>query len=421
MLWPEDSVSNYLDNLTNVLDQYKQFFEENTAAFIVGDATVNNANKMSLTMLRTQLQTTFIKLVDAQHEINYAALYHQFSHKTISEITQHVKALYTPLHGIGLSVICKNKHDASEEDELKGRVFFVEANSKQATQELIKICVEVLNEFERWVSNYKEPSYSLWSTFIWPFPRITSHRYSLPLPAICLENLDNAISRQIEASKYTEVNRTDMTIMLEDGQQQQLLHLFQFNLVGYAKSLHSLVCFVEQLKNLESKKIWLPRVSFRHWLKSSSSDSATIIGGQITNRSLSESSTNNDEDDFINKDSELGLNDTPNQEEQQSDDGGDDFYTCTANRNSKTCPRDPDFDKPSLPVEHFFSCISGIFDWIYSRETLFALKTATGFILLSLPAYLPQSVGWFTGWGGQWVANALIMWIFPMAGMFNFT
>ncbi|KAI8642259.1 hypothetical protein BD408DRAFT_344582 [Parasitella parasitica] len=91
------------------------------------------------------------------------------------------------------------------------------------------------------------------------------------------------------------------------------------------------------------------------------------------------------------------------------------------NQTDKPCPRDPDVDAPVTVREKFFYQLSKFFDWIYSMETIFAFKTAAGFILLSIPAYLPQSVGWFTGWGGQWVANTLLMWMIPMAGMFNFT
>lgn len=371
-------------------------------------------------MLRSQLQTTFIKLVDAQHNIDYVTLYHQFSHNDISEVTQHVKNLYTPLHGIGLSVICKYKEQYTREyNEAKDRVSCMELDSDQTSRELIKVCTEVLDEICRWISNYKEPSHSLWSTFFWPFPRIDRQKHLLPLSVFYSNNLEVAISRQIEATKCRGFDETDAHI-LKDGQQQQLLHLFQFNLVGYAKGLYSLACVFEQLNNLEKKKIWLPQISFKHWLRPSSSDSATIIGGQVTtSRSLSESSTKGDKDNFsFDKTSTLDLESAENQEQYEN---GGNPYICTTNRNNKPCPRDPDFDIPSSRLEHCFGYISNALDWIYSMETIFAFKTATGFILLSLPAYLPQSVGWFTGWGGQWVANALIMWIFPMAGMFNFT
>jgi hypothetical protein len=54
-------------------------------------------------------------------------------------------------------------------------------------------------------------------------------------------------------------------------------------------------------------------------------------------------------------------------------------------------------------------------------EAMFAFKTAGGFVLLSLPAYLPQSAGWFFAWRGQWATITLMMWMFPMAGMFTFS
>ncbi|KAI9480660.1 MAG: hypothetical protein EXX96DRAFT_481656 [Benjaminiella poitrasii] len=115
------------------------------------------------------------------------------------------------------------------------------------------------------------------------------------------------------------------------------------------------------------------------------------------------------------KDSELGLNATTFIPKTQDD------YVCAINRNDRPCPRDPDVDAPTTFSEKCFNVFSKFVDWLYSMESVFAFKTTAGFMLLSIPAYLPQSVGWFTDWGGQWVANTLLMWMIPMAGMFNFT
>lgn len=214
-----------------------------------------------------------------------------------------------------------------------------------------------------------------------------------------------------------------ITKIFENGgteeKRYQLQQLFQFNIVGYASTVKAFAIYMNELNELDRKKFWLPTVSLRSWFKSSASNTATMIGGQIPeNHAIAESIRSNDStveiEDKSVKDSELGLN---NYESQISDNN----FVCPTNRNNSPHPRDPDVDAPITTTERFFNVISKMVNWCYSPETIFGLKTAVAFMLLALPAYLPQSVGWFNGWGGLWVANTLIMWAFPMAGMFNFT
>ncbi|KAG1251023.1 hypothetical protein G6F68_012493 [Rhizopus microsporus] len=82
--------------------------------------------------------------------------------------------------------------------------------------------------------------------------------------------------------------------------------------------------------------------------------------------------------------------------------------------------RDPDVNPPETFSEHFFHRLYKIIQWCQTVETTFAFKTAAGFVLLTLPAFLPQSAAWFFAWRGQWATVTLMMWMSPMTGVFFF-
>ncbi|KAI8991729.1 hypothetical protein BDF20DRAFT_812473 [Mycotypha africana] len=91
------------------------------------------------------------------------------------------------------------------------------------------------------------------------------------------------------------------------------------------------------------------------------------------------------------------------------------------NKTGTLYSRDPDVDPPATLIERFWYGLYKIVKWIESEECIFAVKTAGGFVLLSLPAYLPQSAGWFFNWKGQWATITLMMWAIPLTGQFYFT
>jgi hypothetical protein len=429
LLWPEDSVTDYLNALTDVLDEYNSFFKENTTAFL-GNCDLNQHHEpfnTSLPILRTRLQSKFIKLVDSEHEVNYAVIYHQFSHKDLSQMTQNVKSMHIPLHGIGLSNICNHeKPSGNSEKDSESKTVCIENDGTRdrLTMELIDACTLLLKECKENISsNFKQPPRSVWTTFLWPFPRVL---YKSPLPStlpMSQDTLDDIIERFIAATNQKLVDQSEKKPDLSTtgifDKRQQVFNLFEFNLIGYAERLRTFVSFVDQLNHLQRKKLWLPRVSLKEWFSPSASNKPTFIGEQLASgMSISESGRTGDSSSD-RSDIECGL--TGFEQQIQETNSGENEGLCAVNRRERPCPRDPDVDAPRNATERFFNYCSIAFNWFYSMPTIFALKTSTGFILLSLPAYFPSSVGWFTGWGGQWVANVFIMWIFPMSGMFNFT
>lgn len=411
--------------MATTLKEFNVFFQRNISVFLEKDLTkemdgnisLKGDNELSLAEIKGQLQSVFIKLIDAQHDIDYTILHHQLSHKNISKMTELIKSMHTPLHGIGLANICKRMERVICQDEKADDI----VDFEKLTLELVLSCRDIVNDCIVHSSKFKDPPRSVWSTFLWPFPRLYKRRLT-KLQPISLDAFDTLIKRYKDSMHNHITDVATITKIFENGgteeKRYQLLELFRFNIVGYASTIRTFATYMNELNQVDRKKFWLPSVSLKSWFKSSASNSATMIGGQIPeNHVIAESIRSNDPSVFEDKsvkDSELGLN---NYESQISNDN----FVCAMNRNNSPYPRDPDVDLPNTSSERFFDAISKVINWCYSPETIFGLKTAIAFMLLSLPAYLPQSVAWFTGWGGQWVANTLIMWAFPMAGMFNFT
>ncbi|KAI8140052.1 hypothetical protein BJV82DRAFT_520831 [Fennellomyces sp. T-0311] len=83
--------------------------------------------------------------------------------------------------------------------------------------------------------------------------------------------------------------------------------------------------------------------------------------------------------------------------------------------------RDPDVDPPTTAFQRFCYTLYQIRNWFLEANTFLAFKAAVGTILLALPVYLPQSAAWYMAQHGQWAMIILVMWMFPMAGMFFYT
>ncbi|KAG2191099.1 hypothetical protein INT46_005740 [Mucor plumbeus] len=427
-LWPEDSATHYFQVLDQTLQDYCKFYQETTKSF-KANQLLEIEKRPSFSKLRTKLQGALIKLVDSQHDAEFIIFYSRLSQSDIHNITHKVKEMRTPLHGIGVSLLCKNETtiDHDKKDQIQKTP--VDIDLEKATDDLIQACILALKDCSLRVDTFKERPRSLKSTILWPFPRLFVSKPKANIEyTMSSENMEPLISAYENATqkwRYANTNKQDMT--------QQVAFLFQFNLLGFASSVQSTASLIEKLDLTRPKqrKFWFPKMSLKKWLKPSVSDKAQL-GEQVNSRiSIAESSlyggSSTDEYDFKKEhDSELGLTLVLQQQpqsklDQENEQDEEDAYVCAMNRNDRPCPRDPDVDAPITIREKFFYHLSKFFDWIYSMETIFAIKTAAGFIILSIPAYLPQSVGWFTGWGGQWVANTLLMWMIPMAGMFNFT
>lgn len=426
LLWPENSVTKYIGVLNKSLTEYNNFFKEHADAFLSASA---NQTTMTLPSLHARLQNSVLKLIDTKREVHREVLFNRLAHEDISDLTRLVKTMRSPLHGIGLSLIMKK--DSFSED----KPYFASNNTnlsehkkefltnldelRKVSQELSDTCVSVLQECrDRLVTKYGGRPRSLKSTLLWPFPRIFLSDYKQKQS----EDSAPALTERLEAAieKYKLKHKTSTFVFIEPNSKTfedrfngslQIMYLFQYNLMEHANHLRSMVALVENIeKKRVNRKFSLPHTSLRKYFRSTNI-SPDITGQAGTN--VDPAGSNN-----MDNSNDLDLTNTMTRH-------GDaiDSVELTGLRNQKGViyPRDPDVNPPITKFELFFYKIHIYTRWMKSVEAVFAIKTSIGFVLLSLPAFLPGSADWFFAWRGQWATITLMMWMFPMAGMFFFS
>lgn len=437
-LWPDDSITKYMGILSKSLKEYNSFFQEHSNAFLSTNA---NLEAMSLPTLHAHLQNSILKLIDTKREVQREVLFNRISQSDISDITRIVKTMRTPLHGIGLSLITKAERlkklnrshfgGLAEDNHSEHKQQFLEGleEMRKISQELTDTCVMALGECNERLMTFSGKPRSLKSTILWPFPRIYLKDYHRSKKVIQqqeqehmhMQSLSDRLDQVI--AKYEAEARKSSRIFIEPGSDQfeerfnsilQIIYLFQYNLKEHALQLKALVACVENLeKSRITRQFWLPHLSLRKWCRSL--DTNANLGGQVG------SAVNGpDASSMTNGGNDLTLCQTMTKTEAAVGEKGVGLVGKTNGR-GQVYPRDPDVNPPETAVEQFFYGIFKFIYWLKSLESVFAIKTAGGFVLLSLPAFLPQSAGWFFAWRGQWATVTLMMWMFPMAGMFAFT
>lgn len=426
-LWPENSVTKYVGVLNKSLTEYNNFFKEHADQFLSAAA---NQTTMTLPSLHARLQNSVLKLIDTKREVHREILFNKLSHEDISHLTRLVKTMRSPLHGIGLSLIMKKDHFSADKPYFSSddkdlsehkREFVAHLEElRKVSQELSDTCVSVLKDCtDRLTKEYGGRPRSLKSTLLWPFPRIFLADYAWRSK---LES-DNLLTERLEAAikKYELRHKKSTFVFIEPNSKTfedrfngslQIVYLFQYNLMEHANHLRSLVALVEDLgKKRVNRKFWVPHTSLRKYFRPTSLN--PDITGQAGTANVETTGTND-----VNTSNDLNLTNTMTRNGDAND-----SVELTGLRSQKGViyPRDPDVNPPVTKFEHFFYKVHIYTQWMKSVEAIFALKTAVGFVLISLPAFLPQSAGWFFAWRGQWATITLMMWMFPMAGMFFFS
>ncbi|KAG0929547.1 hypothetical protein G6F30_011974 [Rhizopus arrhizus] len=388
LIWPDDSMTKYIGILNRSLKEYNAFFQEHAQAFLNPATTPAN---VTLPSLHARLQGSVLSLIDSKREVQREILWSRMSQKDISLVTRLVKQLRPPLHGIGLSLLA-NKRDHTE--------LLFEMN--KAGQALTDLCVEILDDCNRrlMILGGSRPR-TLTSTLLWPFPRLFFSTTKQPTPMARSEwiaRLDEAVERyETEArslSKLTDAKRVFAELF---DPTFQAVHHFQFNLIEHTQHLREWIALVERLESTRpSRRLWFPHLGLRKYFLRRQREDANM-GGLTSNdvqgpADLALSRTMTVPDSLEREDPESKL-----------------FYH-----------RDPDVNPPETFSEHFFHRLYKIIQWCQTVETTFAFKTAAGFVLLTLPAFLPQSAAWFFAWRGQWATVTLMMWMSPMTGVFFF-
>jgi hypothetical protein len=437
-LWPEDSITKYMGVLNKSLKEYNNFFQEHSDAFL---STNTSSFAMTLPTLHARLQNSVLKLIDTKREVQREVLFNRISQNDISDITRIVKTMRTPLHGIGLSLITKTEQlkqlnrshfgGLADDNYSEHKKQFLEGleEMRKVGQELSDTCVMTLNECNERLMKFSGRPRSLRSTLFWPFPRVYLRDYYRSKKMVQEQEQEyvhmQSLSHRLDLviGKYEAESRKSSRIFIEPGSDQfeerfnsilQIIYLFQYNLREHALQLKTLVACVENLETSRTtRRLWLPHLSLRKWFRSLSVNAN--LGGQVGS-----AANGPDTNSTTNGGNDLTLCQTMTRPDAAVGEEGVGLAGRT-NRLGKVYPRDPDVNPPETAAERFFYGLFKFVYWLKSMEAMFALKTAGGFVLLSLPAFLPQSAGWFFAWRGQWATVTLMMWMFPMAGMFAFT
>lgn len=443
LIWPDDSITKYMSVLNMSLKEYNSFFQENSNAFL---SLSTSSATMTLPSLHARLQNSILKLIDCKREVQREILFNRLAHDDINNITRIVKTMRSPLHGIGLSLITKAERleqikqpyfaaddDDTADDQSEHKKQFMQGldELRRIGQELADTCVMTLGECNKRLMKFSGKPRSLTSTILWPFPRVFRRDYYKTKKDIQIEEQQQSqiqsLSEHLDQviSKYRIESRKASHIFIEPGPDSlearfngllQIIYLFQYNLMEHALQLRSLVACVEDIEaSRTTRKLWFPRLKLRKWFRSLSVNAN--IGGQVGTATTSPETGGATMADLSN---DLTLSQTMTRPDNIDQDD-DIALVYRRNHRGKAYPRDPDVNPPETAFETFFYKLYKIANWTKSVDAGFAFKTSAGFTLLSLPAFLPASASWFFAWRGQWATITLMLWMFPMAGMFFFT
>ncbi|KAG0185504.1 hypothetical protein DFQ28_009219 [Apophysomyces sp. BC1034] len=202
-----------------------------------------------------------------------------------------------------------------------------------------------------------------------------------------------------------------------------LLLLFQYNLREYCEKVYTLSSLVYEMDSIRTKrKMWIPHISLRKLLKS---------------KSKSEEDFDLDVPKAIAENNPLTLQRTLThhtamleiEEPQprlfapargvvgQKASQPTAASSLSENKLDPLTYHDPDVAFPATPFQRFcYKIYTFSIEYLYTAETLFALRAASLVMLLSLPAFLNSSVGWYNNVRGQWSVVVALIWMGPSMG-----
>ncbi|KAH8553614.1 hypothetical protein BGW37DRAFT_486400 [Umbelopsis sp. PMI_123] len=215
-----------------------------------------------------------------------------------------------------------------------------------------------------------------------------------------------------------------------------LVLLFQFNLRDYAEKLYTLSSLVYEIHCIRKKKrFWFRHVSIRKFLLGRKHDGVGDLG-------LEAPQAANDENvAILSRSRSKGNNNPapcsphpkscpeptlrrgrarsfrhPKPKEQDDKCGNPEKDPIQHNPLDAIEYRDPDAMLPSNRREAFFHRLWLHRDLIYAPEIGFALKSITVVVLLSFPAFIQSSMGWYADSRGEWAAITALVWMGPRVG-----
>lgn len=433
LIWPDNSIGNYMGILGMTLGGYNQFFKEHTEAML---STSSASLKTTLPSLHERLRSTDMLLVMCKRAVRREILFSRVNGEDISKLTRIMKELRSPLHGVGLSCILKRElltkgTDMLSDGETSESLQQEQADLNEAIKEINALYKEIsstcqaamLDCLARLKPLSGSPPRTAINSLLWPFPRLIKTSWfkknsdavseSSPMRASDLEAMVEQLDRKAGESinhllQIHQLRKTELV-----GQHRlkndsiYIMGLYRHSLREYAQRVANLLQYVEDLENTrKSRRIWLPPLHKLFWGKG---DIVVDVNGSSDPGEYGQDSegTTQHELTLIRTNTRTGFDEYEHDER--------DYKRASS---GKLYYRDPDVEPPTTFLQKFFCALYSLGGWFFKVDTVFAFKAATGSVLLALPAYIKTSAAWYIEWRGQWALITLMLWMLPTSGMF---
>ncbi|KAI7907901.1 uncharacterized protein BX663DRAFT_14209 [Cokeromyces recurvatus] len=428
LIWPDDSINNFLGISRKTLAGYNSFFKEHTDAFLQ-DSPVNH--NVTLPTLSAHLKNGILLMIECKRAVKREILFSRISDVDCSEISNLITNMRSPLHGIGVSLMLKNNYVYSENKNMFFNKFIDPVTMDAFTtslkgirpisKELSDLCYNATNQASIRLANLHYPPRTTLNSILWPFPRLwVSKKATTTTNKNCIGQTEDPVSTSIlyetihqldEISKSNKVFCKFLGLnatQLPRNGPLYLLFLYIFSLRQHALSVASLLKLIEKLEARRVKpRILLPHQTLKKWIMSNSE-----VGGSV----------GGDENDYENQPGGNDLARVGTLQSNSHDSESNDVFEAKSSRIRKKQTKfaDPDVSAPITPMQKFFYLIYLFLRWLTNTSTLFAIKTAIGVVMMAIPAWMPQNHEWYISWRGQWGMITLVLWMFPMTGAFVF-
>ncbi|KAI9495016.1 hypothetical protein BDB00DRAFT_815490 [Zychaea mexicana] len=451
LIWPDDSISNYMNILQKALEGQNLFFKEHAEGFLSTSPTGINT---TLPSLHDRVQSSILLLIDSKRAVHRDILFSRLNGKDISRITKLVKAMRNPLHGIGVSQIMKRDflrysvqsmgeqviHDETVEKQIDREnddLLTALGNLKPVFQQLTDALHDAMDDcIARFRMLHAVPARSSINSLLWPFPRLLyTHRLRKSVPATTA-SLHNITSDQLEdllKESHRAVNQKMETVLATHWETPlrrhfsglHLISLYRFGIQEYAGTVIELLKFVEEAETTRTqRRLWFPsNKSVRKWLTDTEA-TWTSSAAHKEGEDLDDHSGNDDPTDLTLVRTHTRARDVPGGDYSTHNDGnhaGTGGGAFVFSSTGKWYHRDPDVDAPATLVQKFWYDVFQARQWMREPTTFFAFKTAAGTVLLAIPVYLPNTAEWFIEWRFQWCLIILMLWMVPSTGMFFYS
>ncbi|CAO3682173.1 unnamed protein product [Rhizopus stolonifer] len=221
-----------------------------------------------------------------------------------------------------------------------------------------------------------------------------------------------------------------------------LLLTFQFNLHAFAKLLYTLTSLIYELDQCRTqRRFWWPHITWNKWLFQNHSteeafaletpaaivDATHLSGIQKT---LSRRATTIAAQAVSHRYHRLDIEsqpklyrlETPRRGQVRSASEHREAHIDMSNpwRQNALDPmdyHDPDVSYPNTRSQRFFYHLDlFLTQHLFTAETAFAVRAVIVVVLLSLPAFLESSVGWYAESRAQWAVVVALIWMGPSVG-----